>query len=306
MAGTAGFEDAGIYRLDSERALVLSTDFFPPVVDDPRWYGRIAAANALSDIFAMGGRALTALNIVGWPEELDTEILGEIMAGGMDRIRDAGAVLCGGHSVIDAEIKYGLAVTGEVHPDRFWRNSSAQAGDLLLLTKPVGMGSVATAIKKQKVSSELALQAMQQMATLNRDASEALLDLDVHAVTDVTGFGLVGHALEMARGAGLTLEIQTRKVSVFAGAYELARTGILSGASSKNRKALSRWIDVGSEVDTTLADLLLDAETSGGLLVAVAESVAEDAAKRLRDCGCLSYEVIGEFKAEGRGMVRLV
>lgn len=286
--------------------MVLSTDFFPPVVDDPRWYGRIAAANALSDIFAMGGRALTALNIVGWPEELDTEILGEIMAGGMDRIRDAGAVLCGGHSVTDAEIKYGLAVTGEVHPDRFWRNSSAQAGDLLLLTKPVGMGSVATAIKKQKVSSELALQAMQQMATLNRDASEALLDLDVHAVTDVTGFGLVGHALEMARGAGLTLEIQTRKVSVFAGAYELARTGILSGASSKNRKALSRWIDVGSEVDTTLADLLLDAETSGGLLVAVAESVAEDAAKRLRDCGCLSYAVIGEFKAEGRGMVRLV
>lgn len=295
-----------MFRLDDERALVVSIDFFPPLVDDPRWYGRIAAANALSDIYAMGGRALTALNIVGWPEELDPEILGEIMAGGLDRIRDADAVLCGGHSVTDAEIKYGLAVTGEVHPDRFWRNSGAQAGDQLLLSKPVGMGSVATGIKAQKVDDDLALAAMKQMATLNRAASEALAGLDVHAVTDVTGFGFVGHALEMARGAGLTLEIRAQQVPVFPGAYQLASAGVLSGASKRNRSALAQWIEIGDGVDRVLADLLLDAETSGGLLVAVAESQVEEASRRLRDCGAHSHAVVGEFKAEGRGMLRLV
>ncbi len=304
LAGSAGFEDAGIFRLDSERALVLSTDFFPPVVDDPRWYGRIAAANALSDIYAMGGKALTALNIVGWPLELDPEILGEIMAGGMDRIREAGAVLCGGHSVSDTEIKYGLAVTGEVHPERFWRNSGAQEGDVLLLSKPTGMGAVATAIKRQKIGEDLALQAMEQMGSLNSLAADALMDLEVHAVTDVTGFGLLGHALEMARGAELRLAIQAEQVPIFASALELVANGLASGASGRNRAALDKWIKVDSQVDDVLAALLFDAETSGGLLVAVPESLAEEASRRLRDSGAQSHAIIGSFeKAEEAGIV---
>jgi selenide,water dikinase len=305
LAGSAGFEDAGVFRLDSERALVQSTDFFPPVVDDPRWYGRIAAANALSDIYAMGGRALTALNIVGWPLELDAEILGEIMAGGMDRIRDAGAVLCGGHSVSDSEIKYGLAVTGEVHPDKFWRNSSAEAGDLLLLSKPVGMGATATAIKRQKIVADIALKAMEQMGSLNKLASDALADSGVHAATDVTGFGLLGHALEMVRGADLLLEIKAAAVPLFEGAYALVEDGLASGASGRNRAALGKYIEVESDVDDTLAALLFDAETSGGLLFALPESMAEQAVNRLRDHGTHSYAVIGEFTGSREAGIRL-
>ena len=208
-----------MFRLDAERALVVTTDFFPPIVDDPRWFGRIAAANALSDVFAMGGEALTALNLVGWPAALDIDLLGEVLAGGLEKIEEAGAALAGGHSVQDQEIKYGLAVTGVVHPERFWRNAGAQEGDALLLTKPLGMGTVSTALKRGLVGAAdaLALRAMEQMATLNLAASRALRAgaIDVHAATDVTGFGLVGHALEMADGAGLGVEVDASALPYF-------------------------------------------------------------------------------------------
>ncbi|MFN7588114.1 MAG: selenide, water dikinase SelD, partial [Planctomycetota bacterium] len=180
LAGNRGFEDAGIFRLDSERALVQTLDFFPPICDDPRWFGRIAAANSLSDVFAMGGRPLTVMNIVGWPKELDLELLGEVLAGGLEKTHEAGAVLCGGHSVVDAEVKFGLSVTGLVHPQRFWRNSGAHEGDVLVLTKPLGTGTVATAIKRDKATPELVQRGMQLMATLNRGACEAVVDLPVH------------------------------------------------------------------------------------------------------------------------------
>jgi selenide,water dikinase len=211
LAGNRGFEDAGIFRLDAERALVQTVDFFPPICDDPRWFGRIAAANSLSDVYAMGGRPITAMNLVGWPRDLDLELLGEVLAGGLEKIHEAGAVLCGGHSVVDQEIKYGLSVTGTVHPERFWRNGGAREGDVLVLTKPLGMGPISTAIKREKATPDVADAAMRQMATLNKAACEAVLDLEVHGATDVTGFGLMGHGCEMAEGSGLQLVLTRRR-----------------------------------------------------------------------------------------------
>lgn len=286
-----------MFRLDAERALVLTTDFFPPIVDDPRWFGRIAAANALSDVFAMGGEALAALNIVGWPEELDVALLAEVLAGGLEKISEAGAALAGGHSVKDKEIKYGLAVTGIVHPDRFWRNSTARQGDVLLLTKPVGMGTVSTALKRGAVPAEgeLVLRAMEQMATLNLAASRSLVELEVHAATDVTGFGLIGHACEMADGANLTLELVAREVPVFPGALELARAGIVSGGGKCARRDRAAQVEVDATVDDALAALAFDAETSGGLLVALPEHQLDLAQRRLRDAGALATAVIGRF-----------
>lgn len=284
-----------MFRLDSERALVQTVDFFPPICDDPRWFGRIAAANALSDVYAMGGRPLTVMNLVGWPRDLDLELLGEVLAGGLEKTHEAGAVLCGGHSVMDAEIKYGLSVTGLVHPQRFWRNAGAHEGDVLILTKPLGMGPVSTAIKREVAAPELALRAMQQMATLNRGACEAVRDLDIHGATDVTGFGLVGHALEMADGAGLRLVVAAAALPVLPGARELVAGGVMSGGCNRGKAYYGPRVAIGAGVDAALASLVFDAETSGGLLLAVAESDAERTVQRLRDAGAPSHAVIGRF-----------
>lgn len=297
--GHQGFEDAGIFRLDAERALVQTVDFFPPIVDDPRWFGRIAAANSLSDVYAMGGRALTAMNLVGWPKDLDIAILGEILAGGQDKIREAGAVLCGGHSVTDSEIKYGLSVTGIVHPAKWWANRGARAGDALILTKPLGMGTAATAIKRGKLPAELGQRAMEQMATLNQAACLAVRDLDVHGATDVTGFGLMGHAFEMANGAGLTLEIEAARVPLFPGILDVARQGLVSGSAGRGRAYLGARADLAPALDKVLTDLFFDAETSGGLLLAVAERDADLVQRRLRDAGALADAVIGRFVPAG-------
>jgi len=297
LAGTNGFEDAGVYRIDDERALVQTVDFFPPIVDDPRWFGRIAAANSLSDVYAMGGAPMTAMNIVGWPRDLDVEILGEILAGGLDKMREAGAVLCGGHSVVDQEIKYGLSVTGMVHPDRFWKNAGAQQGDVMLLTKPLGMGPVSTAIKRDKADAAMAGKAMEQMAALNKAAADALREFDVHAATDVTGFGLMGHSLEMVEGSGLALDLRASDLPVLDGAVELVRAGVTSGGCTRGKDHYGARVRIGSGVDAALADLVFDAETSGGLLVALPEAQAEAAQARLRDAGAPSHAVIGRFGA---------
>ena len=272
-----------------------TVDFFPPIVDDPRWFGRIAAANSLSDVYAMGGRALTAMNIVGWPKDLDIEILGDILAGGKEKIVEAGAALCGGHSVTDSEIKYGLSVTGIVHPGKWWPNKGARVGDALILTKPIGMGSAATAIKKQKLDVSVAHKAMVQMATLNQGACLAVLDLDVHGATDVTGFGLLGHGFEMAQGARLSLLLDAAQVPLFDGALELSRSGILSGGSNRGRQYLERHVRIATTIEKALADLFYDAETSGGLLLAVAEGDVAKFQRRLAEAGALSCAVIGRF-----------
>jgi selenide,water dikinase len=280
---------------------VQTLDFFPPIVDDPRWFGRIAAANSLSDVYAMGGQALTAMNIVGWPKDLDIEILGEILAGGLEKIREAGAVLCGGHSVTDTEIKYGLSVTGIVHPNRWWPNSGARAGDVLILTKPLGMGPVATGIKRQKVGTSMAEGAMRQMAMLNRTACEAVRDLEVHGATDVTGFGMMGHSCEMAEGAGLTLLLDAKVLPVFPGALDLVRDGVMSGGCNRGKAYLASRVRVEGHVDEALGSLAFDAETSGGLLLAMPEAKAEHALRRLRDAGTPCHAVVGRFQAHTAG-----
>ncbi len=272
-------------------------DFFPPIVDDPRWFGRIAAANSLSDVYAMGGRPLTAMNIVGWPRELDLELLGEVLAGGLEKVQEAGAVLCGGHSVVDQEIKFGLSVTGIVHPQRFWPNSGARLGDVLLLTKPLGMGPIATGIKRGKATPEVTDAAMRVMATLNKAAAEAVLDLGVHGATDVTGFGLVGHAFEMAEGAGLRLELQAEALPIAAGALELVRSGVMSGGCNRGRAHYGSRIALGEGLDEALAALVFDAETSGGLLLAVPEAQAEVARRRIAAAGAPAAALVGRFVA---------
>jgi len=274
---------------------VQTVDFFPPIVDDARWFGRIAAANSLSDVYAMGGRAITAMNIVGWPKDLDLELLGEVLAGGLEKVQEAGAVLCGGHSVQDQEIKFGLSVTGLVHPKKFWRNGGARRGDVLVLTKPLGMGPVSTAIKREKVSATVALAAMQQMATLNKAACDAVRDLDVHGATDVTGFGMIGHGCEMAEGAGLALHLRANALPVLAGALELVRDGVMSGGCNRGKKFYGPRVRIDAGVDAALADLVFDAETSGGLLLAVSESIVDQVVRRVRDAGAPSHAVVGQF-----------
>lgn len=288
-----------MFRLDAERALVQTVDFFPPIVDDPRWFGRIAAANALSDVYAMGGRAVTAMNLVGWPKELDLEMLGEVLAGGLEKVREAGAVLCGGHSVVDAEVKYGLSVTGLVHPERFWRNAGARVGDVLVLTKALGAGPVSTAIKRERIAAPTALAAMEQMATLNKAACEAVLDLEVHGATDVTGFGFVGHSCEMAEGAGLALQVQAAALPLLSGARELVRDGVTSGGCARGKAFYGPRVRIGADVDPAIASLVFDAETSGGLLLAVPEAIADRVVRRLDDAGAPSRAMVGRFVARG-------
>lgn len=293
-------------RLDAERALVQTLDFFPPIVDDPRWFGRIAAANALSDVFAMGGRPVTAMNIVGWPSELDVEVLGEVLAGGLEKTEEAGASLCGGHSVVDSEVKYGLSVTGLVHPERFWRNSGAQEGDALVVTKPLGMGAVSTAMKKEKVEAgaadaSMTERAMVVMATLNKAAAEIAAEFDVHAATDITGFGFVGHSCEMADGAGLQLVADAAALPLMEGALELVRAGALSGGCARGKQHFGAQVQVDEGVDPSLADLLFDAETSGGLLLALPEAQADALSARLRDSGVPAHAVAGQFRSRASG-----
>lgn len=312
LAGHAGFEDAGVLRLDDERALVQTLDFFPPIVDDPRWFGRIAAANSLSDVYAMGGKPLTAMNIVGWPRELDVAILGEVMAGGLDKIEEAGASLCGGHSVVDSEVKYGLSVTGIVHPDRFWRNAGAKEGDALLVTKPLGMGAVSTAMKKDKLdagaaSDSMTRSAMEVMATLNKVASEIASEFDVHAGTDITGFGFAGHSCEMAQDTGLQLVVDASQLPLMDGALDLVRAGSLSGGCARGKQHFGDRVQIDDGVDAALADLVFDAETSGGLLIAVPADQAAKLSDRLRDAGVPSHAVAGHFvpRADDAPLLRL-
>ena len=282
IVGPETLDDAGVYRLDRDTALVQTLDFFPPVVDDPVWFGRIAAANALSDVFAMGGRALTAMNIVCFPATLPTEILGRMLKGGAEKILEAGAILVGGHSIRDTEVKYGLAVTGLVHPDRLISNANARDGDLLVLTKPLGMGAVTGAIKGQKLPADLIEQACEQMAALNRAAAEAAVAACATAMTDITGFGLMGHARGMAAASSVTFEIVAADLPLFPTALDLAGRKFISGAVVRNRVYLESEVEVGSLVPEPLWQLAFDAETSGGLLIAVPAQAAADLCADLR------------------------
>jgi len=275
LVGFDTSDDAGVYRLSPDLAIVQTIDFFTPVVDDPYTFGAIAAANALSDVYAMGGRPLTALSILAWPGSGDVEVLEQILKGGAEKIHEAGCVILGGHSVNDPEIKFGYAITGTVHPDRVKTNTGARPGDVLMFTKKIGTGVISTALKRGIAKDEHVNGAIAQMVTLNRAAAEAIENLDVHGLTDVTGFGLLGHAREMAIGSKVTLEIDSSLVRFLDGAVEYMEAGAFSGGLGNNREFVASCVEGSSPFD----DLLYDPQTSGGLLIALPEKHAEELAR---------------------------
>jgi selenide,water dikinase len=290
-------DDAGVYRLDEQRALVQTVDFFTPVVDDPVAYGRIAAANALSDVYAMGGRPLTALAIAGFPKDADRALLSEIFRGGLQTLQEAETALLGGHTVQDQEIKFGYAVTGEINPSRVWTNAGARAGDRLILTKALGTGVIATAIKFERAPRDVADAAIASMIQLNRGAAEALAALDegaVHACTDVTGFGLIGHATEMARASGVVVEIDIEAVPLLAGALDLVDRNTPGGGRT-NATHFGGGVTTADGLDSRRVQLLYDPQTSGGLLAAVAPEHA-DAAMTALAARDVTAHLVGRVK----------
>lgn len=292
LVGTETSDDAAVYRISDELAMIQTLDFFTPVADDPYDFGQIAAANALSDVYAMGGEPKTALNIVAFPKDMDTAILGEILKGGADKVMEAGAVLAGGHTIQDDTPKYGLSVTGFVHPEKFWKNYGAQTGDRLILTKPLGTGIVNTAIKADMVSEEAREASLKSMKTINRYARDVLKRHTVHACTDVTGFGLGGHATEMAVASDRTIVIDTEKLPVLPDVEEFASMGLIPGGAYRNREFAEKT-GVKSVAELWREDLVFDPQTSGGLLAAVPERDVPEIMKRLDEAG-LQAGVIGE------------
>ncbi len=296
-------DDAAVYRLDPERALVHTLDFFTPIVDDPYWFGRIAAANALSDIYAMGGTPLSAMNIVCFPCSLGMELLAEILRGGLDAVREAGAVILGGHTVDDEEPKYGLAVTGMVHPERILTSRGARAGDVLVLTKPLGTGILSTALKADFISEVEMEAAVKGMAALNREASLAAVAAGARACTDVTGFGLLGHLAEMLPEEGLGCEISAGSIPVYPGTREMAAMGMIPAGAHRNRDFLAGRVEFNGRVEEVDRDILYDPQTSGGLLVALPPEGLEILGNELRE-GRDWYRM-GEFVAASRAVIRV-
>ena len=285
--------------------MIQTLDFFTPVVDEPYLFGQIAAANALSDVYAMGGVPKLALNIVCFPNCLDVEILGEILRGGADKVKEAGAVLAGGHSVQDDEPKYGLSVTGLVHPDRVYKNSGCRPGDILILTKQIGRGVVNTAVKAQMASEEAALESARVMASLNRKAGEAAAAHTIHACTDVTGFGLLGHCAEMAKAGDVTLDISVRDIAYMKDAMDHARMGLVPAGAYRNREFVQPDLDDGN-VEEVYLDLLCDPQTSGGLLFSVPESEAVGLLDDLRTQKIeTEVSVIGRVLEKQEKLIRL-
>jgi len=293
LVGHATSDDAGVYRLNAELALVQTVDFFTPVVDDPYDFGRIAAANALSDVYAMGGTPLTALNVVAFPvETLGTEILAEILSGGAAVAAQANVVILGGHTVKDDEPKYGLAVTGTIRPEGVVRNGGARPGDLLLLSKPVGTGILTTARKRDLITDAALAPAIEQMARLNDRAARAMLAHGVHAATDVTGYGLVGHAGEMARASNVALAFDARRVPLFAGVLDLIAQDAVPGGTRDNLADHARFTEYADDVAEAHRIALSDAQTSGGLLIAVPRAGAQRVLAELADLGTVA--IVGE------------
>lgn len=300
LVGRESFDDAGVYRLTSDLALVQTVDFFAPIVDDPYAYGQVAAANALSDVYAMGGEPMTALSIVGFPTgALPLEVLTAILRGGQDKVQEAGAVLIGGHTIIDDELKFGLSVTGRVHPDRILANTNAMPGDVLVLTKALGTGLVATAVKRGSATPEHERAMLESMVALNRTASVAAVALELRCATDVTGFGLLGHASHIARGSGVTLRIRVRSLPALPGAREALAAGVRTGGAERNLSYLEpivAWGSAGLEERT----LAIDPQTSGGLLVACPAPLVADYLSRVPGA-----VVVGEVTARGEHLLVL-
>ena len=294
LVGFDKSDDACVYKVNDELALVQTVDFFPPVVDDPYTFGQVAAANALSDVYAMGGEPKTCLNVMAIPKDFPKEVTREILRGGYDKVAEAGAVLAGGHTILDEEPKYGLSVTGYVHPDRFYRNCGAKDGDVLILTKPLGTGILTTAAKADLLAEEDKAAMIRIMTELNRKARDVFVQCEVHACTDVTGFGLMGHLFEMVDGTDCEAFVDTQALDILPSALEFARMGVLAEGMYRNRDYCGDQVDEGS-VQTAVCDALFDPQTSGGLLAAVAPEDAEKCLAMLQD-QVLSAQRIGTVR----------
>jgi selenide,water dikinase len=307
LVGTETSDDAGVYRLRPDLAIVNTVDFFTPIVDDPYIFGQISAANALSDVYAMGGEPKTCMNIVCFPKgKMDIEVLGEILKGGADKVTESGAVVIGGHSIIDEEIKFGMAVTGVIHPDKIFRNVGVQEGDVLILTKALGTGIITTALKKGKASDESVHEAVKSMITLNAAASTVARKHPVHACSDVTGFGILGHSLGMASGSGVTLVIESAKLPLLRSAKRLAEKGYITGGCKRNQDYLSDKMVVDKSIREGLVQVALDPQTSGGLLIAVAKRHAGQLIEELQAAGVSYATEVGYATSLQKPWVRLV
>lgn len=306
IVGREFSEDAGVYKISDELALIQTVDFFTPIVNDPYDFGRIAAANALSDVYAMGGKPLTAMNIACFPiKKIEKEVLRAILAGGIEKVHEAGAVLAGGHSIDDVELKYGLSVTGIAHPLKIWMNSGARIGDRLILTKPIGTGILTTAIKAGLASRDAEKRGIEVMAELNKNAAEVLMRHPVHGCTDVTGFGLLGHGLEMAIASKVTLTFDVRSIPLLPEINNFAGLGLVPEGSYANRNFCSNKVLKSNSLDPLLLDILADAQTSGGLLASVPADIAERVLDELREAGVTDAEIIGSVSARSSGMIEL-
>ena len=306
LVGVDTADDAAVYKLNDRTALVQTVDFFPPVVDDAFSFGAIAAANAFSDVYAMGGRPLLALNIVGFPVDLPKEILGRILQGGGAKAQEAGVLVIGGHTVDDAEPKYGMAVTGTVEPGKQITNAGARPGDALVITKPIGTGIITTAGKREEVSADVLDNAVAVMSTLNRAASEAMVEVGVHACVDVTGFGLIGHLLGMLRASNASAEVSFPNVPLLNGAERLAADGVVPGGTQRNRKAAETSVEWAAELQEHEKLLMCDAQTSGGLLIALPEDRKDALLAELQSRGVASAAVVGRITDDAPKTVRVV
>jgi selenide,water dikinase len=297
-------EDAGVYKINEELAIIQTLDFFTPVVDDPFTFGQIAAANSLSDVYAMGGKPITAMNIVCFPvNSMDISVLQTVLRGGIEKMREAGVVLVGGHSVDDQELKYGLSVTGTIHPNKVLTKEGSKIGNQLILTKPLGTGIINTAVKAEKASSKAAETVIKSMSTLNRLASEIMLDVGVDACTDVTGFGLLGHASEMVENTEQGLLIYADKVPVFPETLDLAEKGLVPGGLYRNRDFRKDFVHISSQVSQFMSEILFDPQTSGGLLISVKAEKAGLLLRRLREAGVNDAAIIGEVISQPMGKI---
>ncbi len=306
LVGSGTADDSAVYKLSDSVALVQSVDFFPPIVDDPYWFGAIAAANALSDIYAMGATPLIGLNIVCFPIGLPKEILARILKGGADKMTEAGAIIGGGHTIDDEEPKYGVSVTGLVRPGEQITNSRARVGDRLVLTKAIGTGIITTALKAGKSDAETEGRVVKLMAELNKSASEAMVGVGVNACTDITGFGLLGHLREMVEGSGVGARISLRQVPLIPGARELAEAGIAPGGTQRNLASLKDRVVWERDIPEAMKVLMADAQTSGGLLISVAEERADKLMGALVEHGVVGARVIGEVVAEHPETIHVV
>ncbi len=307
LVGLDRADDAGVYKVSDDLALIQTVDFFTPIVDDPYWFGQIAAANALSDVYAMGGVPKTAMNLVSFPiKDMELTVLRQILQGGLDKMDEAGVVLIGGHSIEDKELKYGLSVTGFVHPKRVLTKKGLRPGDRLVLTKPLGTGIINTVIKAGMASADLAEQVTRLMAELNRTAAEVMSRFDVGSCTDVTGFGLLGHLAEMVCGSGAGVRLFAEQIPVIPESLEFAAMGLVPGGAHKNREFREAGISFSSDVQATLQDVLFDPQTSGGLLISVHKDQAEGLVQALQEAKIESAALVGEVLDDNRESIEVV